>query len=55
MRQSIACLAVAVAALVGCSLMAELPPEATLGPDPKLPPPSKSLIPTVHIARKGLA
>ena len=50
MRQSIACLVVTVAALVGCSVLAELPPEATVGPDPKLPPPSKQLIPTVHIA-----
>jgi glucose/arabinose dehydrogenase len=49
MRKAIAFLVVS-AAVSGCSAMGESSPEATVGPDPKLPPPSKALIPTVHVA-----
>jgi glucose/arabinose dehydrogenase len=38
------------AAVAGCGDMAKLPLSAVTGPDPELPPPNKSLIPTVHIA-----
>ncbi len=34
----------------GCMHTAQLPFSAGVGPDPTLPPPSKELIPTVHIA-----
>ncbi|MGH8494584.1 MAG: PQQ-dependent sugar dehydrogenase [Gammaproteobacteria bacterium] len=37
-------------ALSGCGEMATLPVEAGTGPDPELPPPNPSLIPTVNIA-----
>ncbi|NRF68227.1 sorbosone dehydrogenase family protein [Aquincola sp. S2] len=41
----------AVATLIGaCSGVAKLPESAGVGPDPTLPPPEKSLIPTVKIA-----
>jgi glucose/arabinose dehydrogenase len=36
--------------LTGCADMAQLPFSAGVGPDPVLPPPAASLIPTVHIA-----
>ncbi|MCK0511670.1 PQQ-dependent sugar dehydrogenase [Aromatoleum buckelii] len=36
--------------LAACTETARLPPSASLGPDPVLPPPAKSLIPTVDIA-----
>ena len=49
MQRSIACLL--LAAEWGCSVLAELPPEATVGPDPQLPQPSKSLIPTVNVVK----
>jgi glucose/arabinose dehydrogenase len=39
-----------VAALAGCGEMAKLPLSAGTGPDPEIPPPNKTLIPTVHIA-----
>ena len=38
------------AALAACGDVARLPPSAEIGPDPALPPPTKTLIPTVHIA-----
>jgi glucose/arabinose dehydrogenase len=38
------------AALAACGEMATLPFAAGVGPDPKLPPPNKTLIPTVEIA-----
>ncbi|MBL0391814.1 sorbosone dehydrogenase family protein [Ramlibacter monticola] len=41
---------VAAAALAGCGDMAHLPDVASVGPQPQLPSPSHSLIPTVHIA-----
>ncbi len=40
----------AVAVLAGCGDMARLPPGAGEGPQPTLPPPVTSLIPTVNIA-----
>jgi glucose/arabinose dehydrogenase len=49
MRLSVAGLIVVVG-LFGCSGLANVPSEATVGPDPKLPPPQKSLIPTVNVA-----
>jgi len=42
--------ALTVAALAGCGEMARLPVDAGIGPDPQLPPPNKTLIPTMHIA-----
>ncbi len=41
---------VACAALAACGDTARLPPQAGEGPHPTLPPPTKSLIPTVNIA-----
>ena len=43
-----ACLA--VAAVAACGNTAELPVSAGIGPDPILPPPEESLLPTVNIA-----
>lgn len=37
-------------ALLACSQPSTIPPEATVGPQPLLPPPAKSLVPTVNIA-----
>jgi glucose/arabinose dehydrogenase len=37
--------------MTACTDVARLPPSAAVGPDPVLPPPSVSLIPTVRIAR----
>jgi len=39
-----------VAALAGCGEMARLPVDAGVGPDPQLPAPNKTLIPTVNVA-----
>jgi glucose/arabinose dehydrogenase len=39
-----------IASLAGCGEMAKLPETAGVGPRPELPPPRKTLIPTVHIA-----
>jgi glucose/arabinose dehydrogenase len=36
--------------LSGCGEMSRLPPGADIGPDPTLPPPTRTLIPTVQIA-----
>jgi len=36
--------------LAGCGARATLPVSAGIGPDPTLPPPDPSLIPTVHVA-----
>jgi glucose/arabinose dehydrogenase len=42
---------VAAAALaVGCMESSRLPVPSTIGPDPQIPPPNKTLLPTVHIA-----
>jgi glucose/arabinose dehydrogenase len=43
-------LSLSLAALAGCSDTARLPESATVGARPQLPPPAKSLLPTVHIA-----
>jgi glucose/arabinose dehydrogenase len=42
------CLAGALAA--GCMESSRLPPSASVGPNPELPPPHKTWVPTVHIA-----
>jgi glucose/arabinose dehydrogenase len=42
--------ALTVAALAGCGEMARLPVDAGVGPDPLLPAPNKTLIPTVNVA-----
>ncbi len=41
----------ALAALPGCGEMARQQVSEGIGPDPKLPPPNKTLIPTVNIAK----
>jgi len=43
-------LALGVLAAAGCGGRARLPPEAGIGPHPRLPEPEKSLIPVLHIA-----
>jgi glucose/arabinose dehydrogenase len=43
-------LVLAIAALSACTGVAKLPLQATVGPDPALPPPQRSLIPTVNVA-----
>lgn len=43
-------LGVLVLSLSACAETARLPLEAGVGPHPKLPPPARTLIPTVHIA-----
>ena len=40
----------ALGGLAGCGDTALLPPSASEGPSPQLPPPTTSLLPTVHIA-----
>ena len=45
-----AVLAVLLVALAGCATPARLPVEQGMGPDPALPPPSRSTFPTVNIA-----
>ena len=42
--------ALTAAALAGCGEMARLPVEAGIGPDPQLPAPDQTLIPTVNVA-----
>jgi glucose/arabinose dehydrogenase len=48
-RTSLA-VAVALAVVGGCGSSARLPESASQGPNPELPPPDKSLVPTVHVA-----
>ena len=36
--------------LAACSPLASLPFSAGVGPDPQLPPPPKTIVPTVNIA-----
>ncbi len=43
-------LAATVLALAACGETARLPETATVGPNPTLPPPAKTLVPTVHVA-----
>jgi glucose/arabinose dehydrogenase len=40
----------ALAVLMGCGAVAQSAPNVGIGPDPQLPPPEKSLIPTVQVA-----
>ncbi|HEX6361379.1 MAG TPA: sorbosone dehydrogenase family protein [Albitalea sp.] len=40
-----------VAFVAACGAPSVMPPEATVGPDPKLPPPQKQTIPTVKVAK----
>src|ERR1043165_3318432 len=40
----------AISGLAACGDTARLPPSASEGPHPQLPPPNQSLLPTVHIA-----
>jgi glucose/arabinose dehydrogenase len=47
--RSMACTAV-LALLSGCTDIAQLPPGADMGPNPQLPAPRTSLIPTVNVA-----
>src|SRR6187551_3217925 len=49
-RHSLVALAAALA-VAGCGGVARLPVEAGTGPDPALPPPATSLLPTVHVAK----
>jgi glucose/arabinose dehydrogenase len=48
-RHTLLCTLLA-AALAGCGEMARLPVDAGIGPDPQLPSPNKTLIPTVNVA-----
>ena len=50
MTRSALALVIAVAALTGCAEQARLPQSADMGPNPTLPPPNQTLIPTVHVA-----
>ena len=43
-------LALAVAGLTACGEVSRLPEGASVGPSPTLPPPDKTLLPTVDIA-----
>jgi len=46
-----ASIALACAALLaGCMESSRVPHEASVGPNPQIPPPNKTLIPTVHVA-----
>jgi glucose/arabinose dehydrogenase len=49
-RHSLTALVVALI-VVGCAEVARLPVEAGTGPDPALPPPAASLLPTVRVAK----
>jgi glucose/arabinose dehydrogenase len=50
MRKSLFSLAAILFSLPGCAEVATLPVEAGTGPNPTLPPPNSTLIPTVNIA-----
>ena len=50
-RSSSLMLGIAALGLSACGEQARLPVSAGMGPNPELPPPKTSLIPTVHIAR----
>ena len=47
---SLLCMCLATAALMACADSAKVPLTAAIGPEPALPPPTKSAIPTVNIA-----
>src|ERR1043165_9680217 len=53
MIRALFALALAGASVCACAPSSSLPPEAGVGPDPTLPPPSHSLIPEVHVAKAG--
>lgn len=46
----LACLSVLMVALAACGETAKLPFEAGVGPNPQLPPPDKTLLPTMKVA-----
>jgi len=48
-RRAIVGAALAALGVAGCE-SAKLPLEATIGPDPALPPANETLVPTVHVA-----
>jgi len=50
MKTTFVLLPLAVALLAACGETATLPVAAGMGPSPRLPPPNKTLLPTVHIA-----
>ena len=50
MRNRASALIAVAACLVACTESARLPLSAGIGPNPELPPPRRSLIPTIHIA-----
>jgi glucose/arabinose dehydrogenase len=49
-RRSVAAAACVLFGLAACGETARLPPTAGEGPQPTLPPPNRTLIPTVHVA-----
>jgi len=49
MKRNLIAVALALAA-ASCTEKATTPTELSTGPDPKLPPPALTLVPTVHIA-----
>jgi glucose/arabinose dehydrogenase len=49
-RRCVAVCVVSLLGLAGCGETARLPPTAGEGPYPTLPPPTRTLIPTVHVA-----
>src|SRR5262249_21105553 len=51
MRISVTFAAAAALLLAGCGDSSKLPEHASVGPNPTIPPPEKSYIPTVNIAR----
>lgn len=50
MRRDAAFLVLWAALVAGCGDLSRLPESATIGPQPQLPPPTRTLLPTVHIA-----
>ncbi len=50
MRAAVLAAAAAALGIAACSEMAQLPFSAGVGPNPALPPPNKTLFPTVDIA-----
>src|SRR5688572_11134818 len=50
MRVAVICLLLLSPVLGGCLERAKLPPEAGFGPDPALPEPTKTAIPTVNVS-----
>ena len=50
MTRELLAVLIAGAVLTGCADTARLPPFADVGPDPTLPPPARTLFPTVNVA-----